>query len=125
MDIQKTILIEKLNLEFQQLPKQKYKRRFSKAFRSRIRELFSLGLTVKEIHEQVPVSTYSIREWTKDLRQLQDEEVSTGSFVKVQATPFVEEKKLLFIFKHESGFSIEVTDPSSLEYLLYKLKSIR
>lgn len=124
MDIQKTILIEKLNSELRQMPKQKLKRRFSKTFKDGVRELFSSGLTVKEVHKLVPVSTFAIRDWTKDLRKLQDEVLDAGSFVKFPTTPAVEQN-LLFIFKHDSGFSIEIKDPHSLEYLLYKLKSIR
>lgn len=123
MDIQKTILIEKLNKELAQQPKQKFKRRFSNQFKQGIRELIASGLSIKEVQELVPVSTFAIRDWTKDVRAELEAEAVKAEFIKIS----VEDKpsqQFLFVFKHTSGFSIEVTDSASLEYLLYKLKSV-
>ena len=122
MDVKKTILIEKLNLELSHQPKQKFKRRFSQQFKQGIRELISSGLTIKEVQELVPVSTFAIRDWTKDIRAELDIKNPEAEFVKVPVAPI--SNNFLFVFKHSSGFSIEVTDAASLEYLLYKLKSV-
>ena len=124
MEIQKTILVEKLNAEILKLPKHKMKRRYSQFFKKGVRDLFSSGLSIKEICDLLPISTFTIREWTKDIRQTPDENTGPGSFVKIKVEQ-PNESKFSFIFKHESGFSIEVNDSNSLEYLIYKLKSIR
>ena len=123
MDVQKTILIEKLNQELSLQPKQKFKRRFSNQFKQGVRELVAAGLTINEVHELVPVSKFAIRDWTKEIRANLEVANNDLDFIKVpvEAKP---SNNFLFIFKHSSGFSIEVTDSASLEYLLYKLKSV-
>ena len=55
MDIQKTILVEKLNAEILKLPKHKMKRRYSQFFKKGVRDLFSSGLSVKEICDLLPI----------------------------------------------------------------------
>ena len=124
MDIQNTILIEKLNAEILKLPKHKMKRRYSQFFKSGVRNLFSSGLSIKEIGDLLPISKFTIREWTKDICLAPDEGTDSGSFIKIKVEQ-PEQPKFSFIFKHESGFTIEVNDSISLEYLIYKLKAIR
>ena len=64
MEIQKTILVEKLNAEILKLPKHKIKRRYSQFFKKSVRNLFSSGLNIKKTCDLLPISTFTIREWT-------------------------------------------------------------
>lgn len=122
MDNKYALLIHKLNIELQQQPKQKFKRRFSKEFKDGVRELIASGLSINEVQKLVPISNYAIREWTQSPK-VKNKNFTEHSFVKIPNKSY-SENKFHCVVNHSSGFSIDVNDYHSLKIILQTLKSI-